>query len=128
MSSSNIYTSFATDTKKKGFFKHEEVEGEEVTRTHYYRFLHPWYRARKTTRQSIKAPLSKERIIDRHNGLERSIVLKQPYDPNLQVLTDPEATFRTAGEFWNAVTVSGTSKQYEGEHIMCTLCLYLFCH
>ena len=107
--------------KKKGRLKHEEVEGEEVTRTHYYRFVHPWYRVRKTT----QAPLSKERIIDQHNGLEHSIVLKQPYDPNLQVLTDPEATFRKGEEFWNAVTVCGTTKQRQGEHMQFVSALIL---
>ena len=108
--------------KKKGYFQHEEVEGDEVTRTHYYRFVHPWYRARIT----IKTPFSKERIIDKHNRREHSVVLKRPNDPNLQPLTEPEATFRTGEEFWNAVTASRTTKQAQGEHIMCEIhvCTY----
>ena len=121
MSSSNINISFESGMKKKGYFKHEEVEGEEM-RTHYYRFVHPWYRVRKMTRQSNKAPLSKERIVDRHNGLEHSVVVTQPYAPE----SVPEATFRTGEEFWNAVTASRTRKQTQGEHIMCAnrVCTY----
>lgn len=111
--------------KKKGYFKHEEAEGEEVTRTHYYRFVHPWYRA-NNTRTGFKTPFSEERIIDKHNRREHSIVLKRPNDPNLQPLTEPEATFRTGNEFWNAVTASRTPNQTQGEHNVCNSCLYLF--